>query len=281
MKNKKRVKNVIQVGDVRPLVAMANFIRIEVGRVWGPRTIQDWELVYVVRGRLSYECVGENTIIGYSGNVFCIPPDKEHTLRCVDESPHAGAAISCIHLEFSKGKWMAGDYTLAKTPPLVTSTDGALIFNHLFKKCSDTFEGYDPYRVELVNTIAREICLRLASIWTLGVMRTPSVRTRRMQEFLRARLRKNVSRHDLAKAFNMTPEHVNVVFKREVGVSPGVFINRERVMLAYELLTYEGLSVKETAYQVGFSDQFHFSKVFKKTMGIPPSRLLHRYGQLF
>ena len=86
--------------------------------------------------------------------------------------------------------------------------------------------------------------------------------------------------HDLAKAFGMTPEHVNAIFKREVGVSPGAFINRERVLKAYDLLVYEGLSVKETAFRTGFGDPFHFSKVFKKIMGMPPSYLLHSNERL-
>ena len=33
------------------------------------------------------------------------------------------------------------------------------------------------------------------------------------------------------------------------------------------------MSVKEVAYKVGFEDQFHFSRSFKKFFGIPPSQL--------
>jgi AraC-like DNA-binding protein len=32
------------------------------------------------------------------------------------------------------------------------------------------------------------------------------------------------------------------------------------------------LLVKEAAAEVGFEDSYHFSRVFKKVVGIPPSR---------
>ena len=39
--------------------------------------------------------------------------------------------------------------------------------------------------------------------------------------------------------------------------------------------TYQGLSIAEIAASVGFSDKFYFSRVFKKSMGMPPSRYLN------
>jgi len=43
------------------------------------------------------------------------------------------------------------------------------------------------------------------------------------------------------------------------------------VYRAYQLIQHEGLSVKEAAPRVGFCDQFYFSKVFKRIMGVSPS----------
>ncbi len=265
----------VSLKDVRPRVAMANYIQAKVGNEWGPRVIGDWEIVFVVRGTLTYTPVGAAAVPVVGGDVLCIPPQEDHVLRCLEGEGAMDAAISCIHLEFFEGCWTAGDYTLEVLPARVTRTGVDPHIHYLFKRCSDAFEGYDPYRSELVNTMVCEIWLRLASIWKLGIPRRPSPRTQRMQTFLRERTGQSVSRHDLAKAFGMTPEHVNAIFKREVGVSPGAFINRERVLKAYELLVYEGLSVKEAAFRTGFGDPFYFSKVFKKIMGMPPSTLLH------
>ena len=266
--------------DMRPVVAMANVVQAKVGTAWGPRILRDWELVFVVRGEFTYTPVGEDAITAVGGDVLCIPPGEDHVLRCQGGAGAGDAVISCMHLELFEGRWIAGDYALASLPPRLTPTGGDPLFHFLFKRCRDVFEGYDPYRSELVNAMACEIVLLLASIWKQAPPRQASPRARRMQTFLRQRVKGAVSRHDLAKEFGLTPEHVNVIFKREVGVSPRAFINRERVLLAYDLLMYEGLSVKEVAYRTGFTDPFHFSKVFKKIMGMPPSYLLHSYGRL-
>jgi len=93
-----------------------------------------------------------------------------------------------------------------------------------------------------------------------------------MVEWLRARLAEPVSRRDLAGAFFLTPEHVNALFRKELGISPTQFLHRERVLLAHRLMQSEGLSAKEAAARAGFCDQFYFSKVFRKMMGVPPSR---------
>ena len=69
-----------------------------------------------------------------------------------------------------------------------------------------------------------------------------------MMRFLRARLDQNVGRRDIAEAFNLTPEHVNYLFKQELGLTPTRFLNRERVLKATRLLQEGGLSVKEAAH---------------------------------
>jgi two-component system response regulator YesN len=56
-------------------------------------------------------------------------------------------------------------------------------------------------------------------------------------------------------------------------MTPSAVINRERVMLAYRLIHEQGKSVKEAAYAVGYQDPFYFSRVFKRTLGIPPSQV--------
>jgi AraC-like DNA-binding protein len=48
---------------------------------------------------------------------------------------------------------------------------------------------------------------------------------------------------------------------------------------AADLLLAEGLSVKETASRLNFSDQFHFSRVFKRITGHSPSSLKHAAGK--
>jgi transcriptional regulator GlxA family with amidase domain len=155
----------------------------------------------------------------------------------------------------------------------VTETHHDPTIHGLFKRCSEVFCGYSRYRTALLQTIVREIWLRLAEHWRSGDNPQVSRRMEQMVEFLRQHLHEPISRQDLAEQFSMTPEHINALFKKELGVTPTQLIHRERVYRAYQWIRNEGLSVKQAAEKVGFCDPFYFSKVFKRIMGLSPSEV--------
>jgi AraC-like DNA-binding protein len=99
-----------------------------------------------------------------------------------------------------------------------------------------------------------------------------SARIEQMAEYLRQRYRDPVGRLDLARHFGLTPQYVDTLFRRELRTTPTEFLNRHRVLLARNLIRQEGLSVQAAAEAVGFSDAFYFSKVFKRHLGVPPSK---------
>jgi AraC-like DNA-binding protein len=119
----------------------------------------------------------------------------------------------------------------------------------------------------------RELFLRLAEIWQ---GRAPSTRSERAKEMGAAIIEKldgRVGRKELARRFGICPARVDGVFKEEFGMTPTEFLHAQRVVKACSLLLEDGCSVKETASLLGYSDAAHFSKVFKRRMGVPPGRL--------
>lgn len=61
-------------------------------------------------------------------------------------------------------------------------------------------------------------------------------------------------------------------FKAEAGESPTAWMRRQRIAHAQRLLTH-GLDVAETAERLGFANPYHFSRVFKSVVGMPPSHV--------
>jgi AraC family transcriptional regulator len=68
-------------------------------------------------------------------------------------------------------------------------------------------------------------------------------------------------------------------FKRSTGVPPHQYVLRKRVESAQALLADRRLSLTEIALRTGFSDQSHFSKIFRRMIGVAPRSYRQRVQQ--
>jgi len=73
-----------------------------------------------------------------------------------------------------------------------------------------------------------------------------------------------------AKTFHHTPETFRKYFTKVAGYSPSVYFRRATMNYAAELIHSSRLSISEIAETLGFCDQFHFSRQFKKVLGKSP-----------
>jgi len=77
---------------------------------------------------------------------------------------------------------------------------------------------------------------------------------------------------ELAGAAGMSARLLTILSRRLFGEAPARFLLLLKLRRAEEMLRYRGLSVKEVSDALGFSNPFHFSRVFKRVVGVPPSR---------
>jgi AraC-like DNA-binding protein len=74
-----------------------------------------------------------------------------------------------------------------------------------------------------------------------------------------------------AAAVNLSQSHLRALFEKWLGESPRQFHTRCRVEQAMRLLQERELAVTAVALEVGFHDVRHFSRVFKRVVGLRPS----------
>lgn len=74
--------------------------------------------------------------------------------------------------------------------------------------------------------------------------------------------------------------YLSTLFKNETGYSFKEYLNFVRIQHAKELLKDFSVTVNVAADRVGYSNQYYFSKVFKKMVGMSPLEYKYQYGDI-
>lgn len=91
-------------------------------------------------------------------------------------------------------------------------------------------------------------------------------------EYLRANLRRDITRRDLARHVGVSPGHLSWLLKERTG-RPFVEILRDvRVQAAAEMLEQTDSPLADIAAQCGFCDQSYMTHVFRELRGMTPGR---------
>lgn len=93
----------------------------------------------------------------------------------------------------------------------------------------------------------------------------------RIDNYIKQNLDQNITIKRMAAEIGRSPSFLSHNFPREFGMSPKQFILKEKMIKAKEKLE-EGESVRNTALDLGFYDEFHFSKTFKSYWQLPPKK---------
>jgi AraC-like DNA-binding protein len=81
----------------------------------------------------------------------------------------------------------------------------------------------------------------------------------------------NVSLDDLGRLAGLSPFHLARLFRREVGMPPHAYQLQVRLTRAKRLLLH-GVPVTNVASETGFFDLSHFTRHFKRYLGVAPGR---------
>jgi AraC family transcriptional regulator len=102
--------------------------------------------------------------------------------------------------------------------------------------------------------------------------RMPESRLRRVLEYVRSHLDREIRLEDLAAVAQMSAYHFCRLFKQSIGVSPHQFLMRQRLEEARRLLRETNLSVAEVALEIGYQSPSHFATLFKRHTGVTPKQ---------
>lgn len=97
------------------------------------------------------------------------------------------------------------------------------------------------------------------------------------REYLEEHASENVTLEGLAGIAGLSPFHLCRVFRGAVGMTPHAYQTNVRIRRAKSLLR-AGQPIALVAAEVGFYDQAHLTRQFKRIVGLTPGRYVQRAG---
>lgn len=96
-------------------------------------------------------------------------------------------------------------------------------------------------------------------------------------QFLDEHYQEPISLQELGKEFHISPSYLSHIFKTEIGLPPIKYLMNRKIGESQNLLMNTSLPISDISDSLGFNDSGHFSRTFKKYIGITPSE----YRQYF
>lgn len=138
--------------------------------------------------------------------------------------------------------------------------------------------GGSPYADALAASVAIRMATEYRSAEPVGVGvaagRAVPFLVRKALVYMNERIGEEISLELLARHVGQSPFHFARAFKDAVGYSPHQYLIRQRVDRAKQMLLVGKRSPAEVAGEVGFCDQSHLTRHFKRVTGTTPSQFM-------
>jgi AraC-like DNA-binding protein len=239
------------------------------GHTWGPG-IRDHYLIHlVVAGKGTFQAAGRTWDLR-PGDLFLVSPNQLITYTADAEQPWeycwVGFNGACAHT-------LVAQLPFTDAEPVHHTKDP----DSLRQALGDLFRARGPKPQDEAAMVGY-LYLFMAALMKETRDRKPRTTSSASQyvlnaiKFIQFNYSHDISIDDVAKSVGVSRSHLYRVFMSNVGKSPIDYLTEYRINEACKLLRTGSLSIAEVAVSVGFFDQFYFSRVFKKSIGMPPSK---------
>lgn len=153
----------------------------------------------------------------------------------------------------------------------------ASMFRLLLKMHLRLEQGASPVEQEsdLISTIGQLIERYSQNTIVLKPLRKEPKYVRLIRDYLRAHYARSVTLAHLTSITNLSPFYLLRVFRNQLGCTPHEYQTQVRITRARKLIR-KGHSISQVSLETGFFDQSHFSRTFKRIVGLSPGRYSHQ-----
>ena len=284
----KYYKNILLNCGKEKIIDSAEIQELPAGYHFGPHMHPSAELFVCMEGRIIMNVRQSQVEIG-KGEYIAVLPDHPHSC---DVPAEGNCAILQLHFRRDVFRDLFSD-TLQENQLFFLIDLNLGQKNYILGKCSDQLYSSIEYLYEeavgkqtnyekLIDLYFTQILLLLSR--DIGKSGHGGIRGNRhllsALEYMKAHCAEKITVGDVAEYCGISPRRLEQIFREVQGINVSSYITYFRINRAIELMNRaEGsCSLTDIALESGFGSLQHFSKVFKKIMGVSPSGYFSQKG---
>ena len=216
-----------------------------------------------------------------AGELFVIPKNCAHSYSADTKNPWT---IHWFHLLGSQADEVVQALMGPPTEVFQTVQVGfSEERNELFKQIANTFaKGFSIGNLYYANQLFPHYLSTFITLEHFQQNNTESQAislTERAIKLMQDNLLQSLSLEQIAQSVHLSTSFFSRKFKEDTGYAPIEYFNQLRIQRACQLLHFSQLRINEIALQIGISDPFYFSRLFKQQMGVSPAKYRKMEGQ--
>ncbi len=242
------------------------------------RTLQHHELIFVPEGKGSI-IIDKKKYPIKEGMLFYIRPYIQQTIEIDTGGPGCFLTVhfSYAHVSFNDSRWNIRNQAEGLPLQAAQEMKEHYYVNDIFKKMVDSWNSKLPG----YEFITRTLLQQLLAAYFQNTSRqdrnySVSLKVEKIISYMHEHIADKMTLTGLAESAQLSPAYLSRSFKEITGYSAIEFLNRIRIDKAKELIIEGNKKVREVAHELGFADEFYFSRIFKKIEGASPSEYYNK-----
>ena len=231
------------------------------------RRIDTNEIIYVIKGEAEY-IIENKTYHVKQGDVLCIPKNTLHSAKTLPEN-----LMECFSVSF----YLYDKFGAEGIPPLplISQID---IQPDLISWYGDLNSSWLLKRRGYKAKCTAFFIIILLRYYELILYKDDYIsidpRIDKIVRFITDNYAVDITVDSASKITGLHPNYFGALFKTSTGLPFRQFLTSVRINKAENLLKDGQYNVSEVAELCGFTDACYFSRIYKKSRGIPPSKVV-------